>query len=153
MGRKSRSNSFPKVLPQADPGQSLAPMSRRLPAISLMCAWLCASGALLDMAQVFAWTRMFTDYASVEPLSAALSDTFSGRPCEICRAVTSAREAAGQRAPAVLSAGGDRMILIFDRPEVFVAAPSERAWPKVTLVRAVSRICDVPVPPPKAPAA
>jgi hypothetical protein len=128
-------------------------MSRRLSAISLICAWLCASGAMLDVAQVFAWTRMFSDYASVEPVAAALSDTFSGRPCEICRAVTNAREAAGQRAPAVLSAGGDRMILISERPEVFVAAPTERAWPRVTLVRAVARICDVPVPPPKAQAA
>jgi hypothetical protein len=124
-------------------------MSRRLPAISLLCAWLCASGAMLDIAQAFAWTRMFTGYERSESVVAAFRDTFDpARPCALCSALCRARQAEG-RAPAVPAAGGDRMILILDRPEVFVAESPERAWPSVTLAKAAARACDVPVPPPK----
>ncbi len=126
-------------------------MARRLPAISLLCAWLCASGAMLDVTQVFAWTRMFTGYAGTESFAAAVRDTFDpGRPCEICRAVSRAREASGDRAPAVPPSGSDRMILICERSDVFVAGSAKRAWPDVPSSRAMARSGDVPVPPPRA---
>jgi hypothetical protein len=125
-------------------------MFRRLPAISLFCAWLCASGAMLDVAQVFAWARMFTGYARSESVAAAVRDTFDpARPCALCCALGKARQASGQHVPAVPS-GGDRMILVFERPDVFVAASPERAWPDFPGARAVARACDVPVPPPRA---
>lgn len=125
-------------------------MFRRLPAISLLCAWLCASGAMLDIAQAFAWTRMFTGYKRSESVVAAFRDTFDpARPCALCCALRRARQTEGQ-APAVPAAGGDRMILILDRPEVFVAEAPERAWPNVHQAQAAAPACDVPVPPPRA---
>jgi hypothetical protein len=125
-------------------------MARRLPAISLLLAWLCASGAMLDVAQVFAWTRMFAGYAGTESVAAAVRDTFDpGRPCAICRAVSRAREAAGQRAPAVPPSGADRMVLICERSEVFVAGPAKREWPDAPISCAVARSGEVPVPPPR----
>jgi hypothetical protein len=126
-------------------------MSRRLPAISLLFAWLCASGAMLDVAQVFAWTRMFAGYAGNESVAAAVRDTFDpGRPCALCCALSKARQAAGQHVPAAPSAGGDRMILILDRPDVFVAVQADRSWPESPLALTAPRPCDVPVRPPRA---
>src|SRR5271170_5027716 len=103
-------------------------MFRRLPAISLLCAWLCASGAMLDVAQVFAWTRMFTGYARNESVVAAVRDTFDpARPCAICCALCRARQAESQPVPAIPTAASDRMILILDRPGVFVAESTQRS--------------------------
>jgi hypothetical protein len=130
---------------------SLLAMSRRLPAISLFCAWLCASGAMLDVTQVFAWTRMFAGYAKTESVVSAVRDTFDPcRPCALCKAVCKAREASSQHAPAVPAAGGDRLTLISERPDRFVAVCNERAWPEARSSRAVIRAGDVPVPPPRA---
>ncbi len=125
-------------------------MFRRLPAISLFCAWLCASGAMLDVTQVFAWTRMFAGYARTETVVAAVKDTFDPcRPCALCRAVCRAREASSQHAPAVPAAGGDRMILVFERPDRFVVVCDGQAWPEFRSASAVARTGEVPVPPPK----
>jgi hypothetical protein len=126
-------------------------MLRRLPAISLLCAWLCASGAVLDVAQVFAWTRMFTGYARSESVIAAARDTFDpARPCALCCALRRARQADQPRAPAVPAAASDRMILILERPGVFVADAPERGWTDAPAARAAARACEVPVPPPRA---
>jgi hypothetical protein len=125
-------------------------MSRRLPAISLFCAWLCASGAMLDVTQAFAWTRMFAGYARNESVVSAVKDTFDpGRPCALCRAVSKAREASNQHGPSVPSAGGDRMILISERPDRFVVLTDEKVWPEACSCCAAIRTGDVPVPPPK----
>lgn len=126
-------------------------MFRRLSAVSLLCAWLCASGAMLDVAQAFAWTRMFAGYARNESVAAAVRDTFDpGRPCALCCALSKVRQAAGQHVPAVPSAGVDRLILIFERPDVYVAVRAERAWPDAPFAGTAPRACDVPVPPPRA---
>jgi len=126
-------------------------MSRRIPAISLLLAWLCASGATLDLAQVFAWTRMFAGYARTESVLAAAKETFDpAKPCKICRAVGKAREASGRHAPAVPAVGPEKIILIFERAAPFVAVPAQRAWPVAAPARAPVRGGDVPVPPPKA---
>jgi len=109
---------------------------------------------MLDVAQVFAWARMFAGYARNESVVSAARDTFDpARPCAICQALCRARQTAGQHSPAVPSAGGDRMILILDRHEAFVGASPERAWPDLPAARAAARVCDVPVPPPRALAA
>jgi hypothetical protein len=127
-------------------------MSRRLASISLLTAWLCASGAMLDVAQVVAWTRMFAGYARTESIAAAARETFDpGKPCAMCRAVSRARDACGDgHAPAVPAAGMEKMVLILERAPSF-AAPLERsAWPEWALAFAPVRVADVPVPPPRA---
>jgi hypothetical protein len=123
---------------------------RRLPVLSLLCAWLCASGALLDMAQVFAWTRMFAGYARTESIAAAARETFDpAKPCALCCAVSKARETARQHGPAVPAAASERMILILERSALFVAASGQRSWPEGEPTSALARGGDVPVPPPR----
>ena len=129
-------------------------MFRRLSAVSLLCAWLCASGAVLDIAQTVAWTRMFAGYARTESLASAARETFApGKPCQICRAVGKAREASERHGPGVPSAGAEKIVLILDRGAPFVALSAQRTWPGVRSALAPERSGDVPVPPPKAGAA
>ncbi len=125
-------------------------MFRRLPALSLLLAWLCASGAMLDVAQVFAWTRMFAGYVRSDSIAVAARETFDPeKPCEICRAVSRAREAQGQHGTAVPSAAAERIVLILDSSAAFVADAAERGWPESPPARAQVRVADVPVPPPR----
>jgi hypothetical protein len=125
-------------------------MSRRLASISLLAAWLCASGAMLDVAQLAAWTRMFAGYARTESIAAAASETFDpGRPCALCRAVSKARDACDRGRPAVPSAGVEKIVLILDRASPFVSSPVSLEWPKAESACAVARAADVPVPPPR----
>jgi hypothetical protein len=143
--------SFWNVLQNPLPDLSLGGMFRRLPALSLVCAWLCASGALLDMAQVLAWTRMFAGYARTESVVAAARETFDpAKPCALCCAVSKAREASRPQAPAVAGAGSEKLLLICEQPLPFVAASDRRSWPERASSRAVIRVGEVPVPPPRA---
>lgn len=129
-------------------------MFRRVSALSLLCAWLCASGAMLDLAQAFAWARMFAGYARTESLAAAARETFDpGKPCDICRAVSKAREAGGRGAPAAPSARVQKIFLIVEREARLVVPSVRRTWPAPAPVCAQARSADVPVPPPKPGAA
>src|SRR5271169_1965340 len=121
-------------------------MFRRLSAVSLLCAWLCASGALLDLAQAFAWARMFAGYARTASVVAAARRTLDPfQPCAICRAVGRAREASGARGQAVAPAGAQRMILVLESPAPFVAAAPEAGWPPAAPARGPVRSAEVPV--------
>lgn len=129
-------------------------MSRRLASISLLTAWLCASGAMLDVAQAVAWTRMFVGYARIEPVAAAARETFDpGKPCALCRALGKAREACDHRAPAVPSAGIEKIVLISERAQPFVVPAARREWPRVACAGMPHRGTEVPVPPPRTGAA
>lgn len=124
-------------------------MSRRLASISLLCAWLCASGAMLDVAQVGAWARMFAGYAGTESVVAAAGDTFDPqRPCAICRTLSRARETCGQRPPAIPSAGPEKIVLVLERATPLLVQSARPEWPEAPTARAMVRITEVPVPPP-----
>jgi hypothetical protein len=125
-------------------------VSRRFSAIALLTAWLCASGAMLDLAQVVAWTRMFAGYASTESFAAAASETFDPcKPCALCKAVSHARDASCRHGPVAPSAGGEKLILIYEKSTVFVAGSAKQAWPEAVASRAFVRSAEVPVPPPR----
>lgn len=123
-------------------------MARRFIHFSLLSAWLCASGAMLDVAQVIAWGHMFADYTRTESLVAAARETFDpGKPCAICRAVSQAREAS---APTALRVGGsEKLVLISEVPAEFVTRDEPPAWPAMGAGRPEARTSDVPVPPPR----
>jgi hypothetical protein len=130
----------------------LRPVARRLVHLSLLSAWLCASGAMLDVTQLVAWGRMFAGYARTESLSDAARETFDpGKPCAICRAVSQAREASAPAAVRPNSA--EKLILISEVPAEFVARDELPPWPVPGARRADTRANDVPVPPPRGLAA
>ena len=124
----------------------------RLSVGGLLFAWLCASGSLLDVAQVFAWARMCAGYAQSVPLREAVKRTFDpSKPCEICSAVMKAREASADSAKAPLAASIEieKIVLIAHRIEPVVLAPSLEAWPVLVHALAGTRCDPVPVPPPR----
>jgi hypothetical protein len=105
---------------------------------------------MLDLAQAFAWGRMFTRYMCCESVAEAAKETFDpSKPCALCLAVGKAREASNDRAPALPAAGAEKMVLIFDSPMEFVPLVAREAWPAVSGSYAPSSMRDVPVPPPR----
>lgn len=74
-------------------------MRRRIQVILCLFAWCIATGCQWDLAQVVAWTRMFSDYAQEMSLSAAAQKTFSGEMCPLCKAVQKGKQEQEQNAP------------------------------------------------------
>jgi hypothetical protein len=125
-------------------------MPRRIAFVSLLCAWLCASGAMLDLAQGVAWARMFVGYAGRESVVAAARDTFDpAKPCAICVAVGKAR-AAGQHGTAAPAAGAEKLVMICQESGSYMGSRPDRAWSKVDAACPPGPAEDVPQPPPRA---
>lgn len=111
---------------------------------------MCASGALLDVTQAVAWTRMFAGYARTESLGAAARETFDpAKPCSLCRAVSRAREASEPRCPVAPAAASEKLILIFETPLAFIPRDGRGAWPVTVARHGSARAGEVPVPPPR----
>jgi hypothetical protein len=126
-------------------------MARRIASLSLLCAWLCASGAMLDVAQGVAWARMFAGYAGTESVAAAARDTFDpARPCRLCLAVSAARETAARHAPALPGAGAEKIVMICHDAAYFLGTTSERGWREAEPAFRSCPAQDVPLPPPRA---
>jgi hypothetical protein len=126
-------------------------VSKRLSCICLFSAWLCASGALLDLTQVFAWARMFAGYSRTLPLrEAAVMTMDPDKPCPICLAVRRAREAESRQQPPAMPSIVQKMPLLAQvRNEPFVFHRDRPAWPDAPPARAPSWRAPVPVPPPR----
>lgn len=126
-------------------------MPRRLSIIALLAAWLCASGAMLDGVQVFAWTRMFVRYAQQTTIAEAAAETMdASKPCPICLAVRKARASSNDEAPVVISRNLERVVLLFHEVPPVVFAPEGAPWPHPTQTTAESWSAPVAVPPPRA---
>jgi len=105
---------------------------------------------MLDITQIFAWTRMFAGYARTESIAAAAKETFDpGKPCAICQAVSKARKSSNQRGPAVRP-DSEKIVFILHTPAPFLTPSAQRSWSEILQPHALVRIGEVPVPPPKA---
>ena len=118
----------------------------------LLLAWLCATGAVCDVAQLFAWGRMFAGYARVLSVREALTETFdANKPCELCLAVKKTRTSEeGQPRAAEFSA--EKLLLACATTadtELVPIAPANH-WPLALDWNATGRVDPVPVPPPRA---
>jgi hypothetical protein len=123
---------------------------RPLSFLAIVLAWVCAQGAAMDAVQVFAWARMFAGYAVVMDWSEALSETFDpAKPCEICGAIKTAREAE-ERAPAApVSPEVAKVVLFVSAEETAVAPPSVPSDFVTRRSRASEWQAPVPTPPPR----
>ncbi len=128
-------------------------MRRRLSLVSLLCAWLLATGSQWDVVQTFAWGKMIVTYAQTMPLADAVRLTFTaGNECGVCEIVNEARQ---QQSDATLpgepSGKLAKIPLVFQASSVFVAsAPAVLGLsPDVLLeMQGVARAAP-PVPPPR----
>jgi hypothetical protein len=122
----------------------------RLAAVLVLAGWLAASGALLEVAQVFAWCRMFAGYAGTYSVAEAAARTFDPtRPCPICRALQKAERKQHEAPPAAPNAATERPILICERAEPMVFARQGLAWEVQQEIPACGPVRAVPVPPPR----
>lgn len=125
-------------------------MSKRLSIIALFAAWLCASGAMLDVVQVFAWARMFTGYVHTMPLAEAASETLDAdKPCPICQAVRRAREDSTNQQPVNAASSVEKLLLAFETTEPVMLAREMESWPESREHTPLSWRAPVPVPPPR----
>ena len=128
-------------------------MRRRLFLVSLLCAWLLATGSQWDLVQTFAWGKMIASYSRTMPLTDAVRLTFTaGNECNVC---TFVNEAKHRQADAPLP--GDpagklaKIPLVFQASSVFVAtAPTVLGLSHDVLLemQGVARAAP-PVPPPR----
>lgn len=126
-------------------------MRKHLAIFSLLFAWLCANGALLDGVQVFAWAKMFAGYARVMPVADALRTTFDpNKPCDMCLGVAAAKETAKQQLPANAERAAEKLLLACHAGTAFVMLQTTETWPAALALAAPVRIEEVPVPPPRA---
>ena len=126
-------------------------MRRRLVIASLCFAWLCANGAIWDVVQVVAWTRMFAGYSESLSVGAALRETFDGRkPCALCRVVAKAKAAEQTPTPQQIEHSPGKITLALDSSAPFVLTKLPDHWPDLSPVIAPRRVEPVPLPPPRA---
>ena len=125
-------------------------MPRRLSLIALFAAWFCASGAMLDIVQVFAWAKMFAGYAQTESVGQAAVEAMDpGKPCQLCLAVRRAREESNRDASASLPAAAEKLVLAFQEEVPAVFSRETIAWTDAVIRTPSSWARPVPVPPPR----
>ncbi len=109
-----------------------------------------ATGVQWDLLQVFAWGRMMAEHAQRMPLTEAVSMTFDGEMCGLCRIVAKAGKSDQSRTTLPNDAVKDRMLLLLGNPPRIVlgvpAAPHGR--PADQTVPASDR-AEPQVPPPR----
>ena len=129
----------------------VAPVRRAFPTACLLFAWLCANGAIWDVAQLFAWARMFTGYAQTLSVTAALEETFdASKPCDLCRSVAKATEGEQRQPPQSLGRSVEKILLACEVPAGVVIEAPFAEWPHAPSRVALTRTEQVPVPPPRA---
>ena len=126
-------------------------MWRKFQIVSVLFAWLLATGSHWDFVQVFAWGRMIASYAEVMPLTAAVRNTFqAGNRCELCMAVENGKKQS-DTPTAPESKFPAKIILIYQpAPAVAIVAPAFPGWTsRATHWSAVDATAP-PTPPPRA---
>ncbi len=117
-----------------------------------LVAWLAASGLSWDLLQVVAWTKMSVDNASQLTASAAVSKTLVDAPCALCKVAQDGRKNSEQaplakddnakvKAKADPASGEIRLLAA----KLFSGRDYLRPADEVS----VSRVAEVPVPPPR----
>ena len=117
-----------------------------------LVAWLAASGLSWDLLQVVAWTKMSVDNATQLTATAAVSKTLEDAPCPLCKAAQEGRKNSEQ-APLAKDeiakvkakadpVAGEGLLL---SAKTF----SGREYARPADERSVTRVAEVPVPPPR----
>lgn len=125
-------------------------MRRKLSLITMLVAWLLATGSHWDLVQTFAWGRMIASYSQAMSLEQAVKLTFSpDNLCGVCETVSAAK----QQQDAALPADGKmfgKIPLVYQPVTTFFAAlPAVEKWMPCHLALAGRDRRPPPVPPPR----
>lgn len=128
-------------------------MRRVLASFGLVCAWLCAQGILLDLAQAVAWSRMFAGYAGRMEVTEAIAETFKpANACAMCHAIQKARETEQEHAPARATVSGDdagKFVLVLVGAEAGLRPPAGFLLTSRSTPHVREWLSEVPTPPPR----
>ena len=125
-------------------------MRRKLSLITMLTAWLLATGSHWDLVQTFAWGRMIATYSQSMPLAQAVRLTFTpDNLCGICESVSAARQHQDSALPSEAKSLG-KILLVFQPQSVFVAElPEAGKWAACDETPAARDRSPPPVPPPR----
>lgn len=128
-------------------------MRRRLSLITMLTAWLLATGSHWDLLQTFAWGRMIATYSQSMSLSQAVKLTFTpDNLCGLCQSVSTAKQQ--QESPTALpneAKSFGKIPLIFQPVTVFVSrGPISVPWGWNHAEPACRDRSPPPLPPPRA---
>src|SRR5690606_17934753 len=122
-----------------------------LPLITLLFAWLLATGSHWDLVQTFAWGRMIATYSQSMSIAQAVKLTFTpDNLCGVCESVSEAKQQ--QQHPAAPSDGKafGKILLVHQPSPVFVAvAPDGPVWGRRDFTPADSDRHPPPTRPPR----
>jgi hypothetical protein len=125
-------------------------MRRKLSLITMLTAWLLATGSHWDLVQTFAWGRMIATYSQSMPLAQAIKLTFTpDNLCGVCESVSEAKQHQDTTLPSDGKSAG-KILMVFQSQPMFVAelAMTGKWVPRETSV-AVRDRAPPPVPPPR----
>jgi hypothetical protein len=130
---------------------SSRPMRRKLSLITMLTAWLLATGSHWDLVQTFAWGRMIATYSQSMSLAQAVKLTFTpDNLCGVCESVSEAKQHQDTSMPADAKALGKILLVFQPAPTFHVALPVTGTWPVGVLSPVYRDRAPPPLTPPRA---
>lgn len=126
-------------------------MRRKLSLITMLTAWLLATGSHWDLVQTFAWGRMIATYSQSMPLAQAVRLTFTpDNLCGICESVSEARQHQDSALPSEAKSLGKILLVFQPKPAFVIALPVSEKWMHAESAPVLRDRAQPPVPPPRA---
>lgn len=127
-------------------------MRRKLSLITMLTAWLLATGSHWDLVQTFAWGRMIATYSQSMSIAQAVKLTFTpDNLCGICESVSEAKQQQDAVLPSDESRLFGKILLVFQpQPAFFAVLPVTGKWTPREQSPAMRDRSPPPVPPPRA---
>jgi hypothetical protein len=119
---------------------------------TLTVLFLCcvATGSQWDLVQIFAWGRMIADHSHTMSVSEAVTQTFGGEMCAICRMVANAKRQEQSRSDTPQGKIETKVLLYFEPHSNLIPAPRQAVavWPSEAPSMTTDRSAP-PLPPPR----
>lgn len=125
-------------------------MRRKLSLITMLTAWLLATGSHWDLVQTFAWGRMIATYSQSMSLAQAVKMTFTpDNMCGVCESVSEAKQHQDSALPSDGKALGKILLVYQPAPVFFGLSPASGTWMPCDFTPAALDRSPPPVPPPR----
>ena len=125
-------------------------MRRRLSLLTLLTAWLLATGSQWDVVQALGWGRMIVRYAQTMPLARAVELTFTpDNLCDLCESVSQAKRTPVAALPLDPDSLGKLILVIHPPTSVYAPLPVVGKLPPDSPALQGQGRAQPPVPPPR----
>ena len=127
-----------------------ASMRRKLSLITMLTAWLLATGSHWDLVQTFAWGRMIATYSQTMPLAQAIKLTFTpDNLCGVCESVSEAKQQQDTTLPSDAKSAGKILMVFQPQPMLVAEVSSSEKWTPAEMRPSLMDRSPPPVPPPR----